>query len=110
MKSHDLVVILRMAFSYARRLPIAAGGVAAFGFVSASTSQTSFSAPLPPGATVTELKYWNGRGLMDTPRMMMVIAGKKFQDVRIGDGPGLTPYGRLSGGYSLDSQSLLHIF
>ena len=44
------------------------------------------------GSQVKELKYWNGRGLMDPPRMMMVMAGKGFEDKRIGDGEGLTPH------------------
>ena len=26
-----------------------------------------------------ELKYWNGRGLMEVPRMMMAIAGKPYK-------------------------------
>ena len=46
--------------------------------------------------SVTALKYWNGRGLMDAPRMMMAIAGKPYNDVRIGDGPGLTPKAKVS--------------
>lgn len=32
--------------------------------------------------TIT-LKYWNGRGLMEAPRLMMAIAGKKYNDVRV---------------------------
>jgi glutathione S-transferase len=34
---------------------------------------------------VVALKYWNGRGLMDTPRMMMAIAGKSYKDMRMLD-------------------------
>lgn len=28
------------------------------------------------------LKYWNGRGLMEVPRMCMAIGGKTFTDSR----------------------------
>jgi hypothetical protein len=31
-------------------------------------------------AKITQLKYWNGRGLMDVPRMMLVIAGNLTND------------------------------
>lgn len=31
------------------------------------------------------LKYWNGRGLMEVPRIMMAIGGKSYNDVRISD-------------------------
>jgi glutathione S-transferase len=35
-----------------------------------------------PSEEIT-LKYWGGRGLMEVPRLMMAIAGKKYNDVRV---------------------------
>ena len=32
-----------------------------------------------------ELKYWNGRGLMEVPRMMLSVSGKEFTDSRLSD-------------------------
>jgi hypothetical protein len=60
------------------------------GHASRAAYESAFT-KAPGNARVTTLKYWNGRGLMDPPRMMLALAGKPFQDVRIGDGPGFTP-------------------
>lgn len=36
------------------------------------------------------LKYWDGRGLMEVPRLMLALAGKEYKDVRVGEGEGKT--------------------
>ena len=41
------------------------------------------------------LKYWNGRGLMEVPRLMFALAGKAYTDVRIGDAAPCTPYSEI---------------
>jgi hypothetical protein len=49
----------------------AASAVAAFGTVKVAAAEGN-----PP---ITALKYWNGRGLMDTPRMMLAMTGRPFK-------------------------------
>lgn len=68
----------------------AAGAFATLSFPGAAASEG-----FGKHSQVKELKYWNGRGLMDTPRMMMIMSGKEFKDTRVGDLEPLTPYGEI---------------
>jgi len=76
--------------------PYVAGGVV-LGAVGASvglgvfTDAKSGSAPAAAATGKIELKYWNGRGLMEVPRMLLALASKfpgaGYDDLRFGTEP-----------------------